>query len=277
MDTFIQAFVISFREGLEAFLVIAILLQFLDKTSNSALKKYVFKWAIVWIVISLIIWLGLANIPSFISDTEISAKIWESVASFVVVILITTFIVWMIKHWNEVKKKIENKASLNLSKKWIFLLTLFMVLREWVEISLFSFAWKYSSMPVIVWILVAVLVVLLLYCSIFNIKLNTMFSITLFYLILQAWFLIWYSIHEGLSAFKEIWLISDNSLIFSKAFDFSNNILNHKEGILWIPLYVTFGWYSKPEWIQFIIQYFYTISFLIYWHIRKPKYNKKSI
>ena len=41
METFVQAFITAFREGLEAFLIIAIMLKFLDKTGNSKLKKSV--------------------------------------------------------------------------------------------------------------------------------------------------------------------------------------------------------------------------------------------
>jgi len=39
MDSFPQALIIAFREGMEAFLIIAILLKFLDKTNNRNLKK----------------------------------------------------------------------------------------------------------------------------------------------------------------------------------------------------------------------------------------------
>jgi len=35
--TFLQGFIVSFREGLEAFLIMVILLKFLDKTNN---KKF---------------------------------------------------------------------------------------------------------------------------------------------------------------------------------------------------------------------------------------------
>jgi len=47
--------------------------------------------------------------------------------------------------------------------------------------------------------------------------------------------------------------------------------LSHKNGSLGIPLHVLFGWYSKPEWIQFIVQYLFTFSMFGYWAL----YNKK--
>lgn len=269
MDTFIQALIISFREGLEAFLIIAILLQFLDKTNNSSFKKYVFKWAIWWILGSLALWLVLFKISSLVGDTDITAKIWESASSFVVVVLITTFIVWMINNWTKIRENIEKKASLNLSKKWIFLISLFMVLREWVEIAIFSFAGKYSIAPVAIGVWLSVVVVFLIFYSILKVRLNTIFSITLVYLILQSWFLIGYGVHEGLSALKEIWILAESNMLYSKAFNLSDTIFYHKEGVLWMPLYVIFGWYSKPEWIQFIIQYFYTFWLLFYWYKRK--------
>ena len=40
----------------------------------------------------------------------------------------------------------------------------------------------------------------------------------------------------------------------------SATVLNHNEGVLGLPLNVLLGWYSKPEWIQFIILYAYTIG-----------------
>ena len=54
METFAPATIMSFREGLEAFLIIAILLKFLDKTDNESLKMSVWKGTSVGIVGSLI-------------------------------------------------------------------------------------------------------------------------------------------------------------------------------------------------------------------------------
>ena len=113
--------------------------------------------------------------------------------------------------------------------------------------------------------------VMLIHYSIVNIKLKTIFNITLAYLILQAGFLIGYSIHEGLSALKNLDVIFVGNPIFMQAFDLSKTILYHKEGIIGAPLYVLFGWYSKPEWIQFIAQYGYSILFFFYWYKKKKK------
>ncbi len=77
------------------------------------------------------------------------------------------------------------------------------------------------------------------------------------------------SIHEGLSAAKSLgWLQAENA-IFSKAFNLSKTIFNHKDGVIGLPLNVILGWYSKPEWIQLILQYSYTFLLFSYWYKRK--------
>lgn len=268
METFTQAVIMAFREGLEAFLIIAVLLKFLDKTNNQDLKKNVWHGTYIGIIISLIFGGLLMWLSSFIGEIETTAELWESISSLIAVALITTFIVWIIQHGSQIKKHIEDKAALNLSGKGLFVLAIFMIAREGVEVSIFAFAGKYATIPILIGILIGVGVVLLIHHSIINVKLKTIFNLTLAYLILQAGLLIGYGIHEGLSALSSLNII-ENSDILTKAFDLSNTSLNHKEGIIGLPLYVLFGWYSKPEWIQFIIQYVYTISFFLYWYNHK--------
>ena len=272
MDAFIQALIMAFREGLEAFLIIAILIKYLDKTQNKNLKKHVWHGMFWGIIASLLIGLALFLLTLFIGSVDSTAKIWESLASIIAVILITTFIVWMIKHGSQMRKHIEGKAALNLTTKGIFLISMFMVLREGAEIAVFSFAGKYHFIPVILGLLLSVILVILIFYSIVNIKIKTIFKITLIYLILQAGFLLGYGIHEGLSASKG--LINPESLIYNKAFDLSGTIMNHKSGSLGIPLYVSLGWYSKPEWVQFIVQYTYTFLLLGFWYLHKKKHFK---
>jgi len=48
-----------------------------------------------------------------------------------------------------------------------------------------------------------------------------------------------------------------------KAYNLSKTIFYHKEGIFGLPLYVLFGWHFEPEWMQFLIQYIYSISIFI--------------
>lgn len=276
MEMFVPALIVAFREGLEAFLIIAIIFKFLDKTDNNNLRKHVWQGMSAGVLASLILGILLMWVSSFIGGTDATAKLWESAASLIAVVLITFFIIWMIKHGNQIKHHIENKAVMNLTKKGIFLIAFIMVAREGAEIAIFSFAGKYSILPVLVGLILSIGLVLLIYYSLVKIKLKTIFAITLAYLILQAGFLTGYSIHEGLSASKSLGIIDQTNPVFTKAFDLSETALYHKEGVIGLPFYVIFGWYSKPEWIQFIIQYSYTLLLFGYWYSRKAIRHKHS-
>jgi high-affinity iron transporter len=140
-----------------------------------------------------------------------------------------------------------------------------MIGREGAEIAIFSFTGKYTLPSISAGIAIALVAALLIYFSLVKVNLKVLFSITLIYLILQAGFLLGYGIHEGLSALKALGKLPEDSILLAKAFNLSKTALNHKEGVIGLPLYVLFGWYSKPEWIQFITQYAYTIGIFALW------------
>lgn len=274
MDTFLPGIMMGFREGLEAFLIIAMILRYLSKINQPAYKKHVWQGVFVGVLLSLILGLGLIMLSDTIVRTNRFAKIWESVASLIALLLITTFIVWMINHGRNMAVYIENQVAYNLSKWGIFLVSLMMISREGVEIAIFTFAGRYTFRSVSLGILGSLILTILIFYSLVKVDLKTIFNITLAYLMLQAGFLLGYGIHEGLSAMKDIGYISKDNFILIKVFNLSKTIFYHKEGILGLPLYVLFGWHSEPEWIQFLTQYIYTISMFIYWYFKK---NKRKI
>jgi len=276
MNTIIQGVIMAFREGLEAFLVIVILLKFLEKTENETYKKNVWYGLVFGILLSLLFGALLGGVSSLTGGMDTTAKLWESMASFIAVVFIITFIIWMINHGVKMKQHIEGQAAMRLSKQGIFFLALFMVLREGVEIALFQFAGRYSIASIALGLFLAIILVVLIYFSLVKVKLQTIFNITLAYLILQAGFLLGYSIHEGLMAAKELGMLAVGSPILLKAFDLSKTILSHNDGVLGLPLYVTIGWYSKPEWIQFLLQYGLTGFLFLYWY-GKNKKRKQSV
>jgi len=271
MDKFLPGIIMGFREGLEAFLIIAMILRYLSKINQSAYKKHVWQGVFVGILLSLILGSGLNVLSDTIGGTQQFAKIWESIASLIALLLITTFIVWMINHGRNMAVYVENQVAHNLSKWGIFLISLMMISREGAEIAIFTFAGKYTFISISLGILGSLIFTILIFYSLVKVNLKTIFNITLAYLILQAGFLLGYGIHEGLSAMKDIGYISKDNFILIKVFNLSKTIFYHKEGILGLPLYVLFGWHSEPEWIQFITQYIYTTSMFTYWYFKKTK------
>lgn len=271
MDTFIPGLIMGFREGLEAFLIVTIILKYLTQIKKNDHKKFVYNGALVGIMASFIIGGILFAVSSAIQKTEEIAKIWESGASIVALIFVTTFIIWMIKHGSNMVSEVQSQVKQSLSKAGLFSVAFIMVTREGAEIAIFTFAGQYTLASIGLGIALALFLSVLIFKSMVKINLRILFNITLVYLILQAGFLLGYAVHEGLSALKALAVISGDHIIFTKAFDLSGTVLNHKEGVLGIPMYVAFGWYSKPEWIQFILHYGYIIGMAMVWKRLRKK------
>lgn len=255
----------GFREGLEAFLIIGIILRVLDARQDFHLKPYVWKGAFIGVSASLVLGWILFRVGSSLNQVDGFGKLWEAGASLVAMALVTTFIIWMIQHGEQMASHVKLSVEGNLGSLSLLLLSAVMVAREGAEIAIFSFAGEYSMLGISLGIASALLLTVLVFRSMVRVSLSAILQITLLYLVLQAGYLIGYGIHEGLSGLKEFAVLSKDSMLFSKAFDVSKTVLNHKEGIVGLPLNVFVGWYSKPEWIQFITQYAYTSLILAYW------------
>ena len=265
MDQLVPSLLMGFREGLEAFLLIVIILQYLTRSDNHRLKKKVIQGVFAGLFASVVLGLLLNELSGSLDESTKLAKIWESAASFVALSLVTLFIMWMIKHGGNMVKQVQDDVDNNLSAMGLFFISFVVIAREGTEIAIFSFAGKYPYGYVLGGVLIALVFAVLVHRSLVRVNLGLLFKITLAYLILQAGFLVGYSIHEGLSALKAYGQLSSDSVLFTKAFNVSKTVLSHKDGFIGIPLHVLFGWYSKPEVVQFVVQYAYTIVMLLAW------------
>lgn len=275
MSNFVPGLVIGFREGLEAFLIVAIMLRYLRKAKKHEYQKNVWYGVGIGVILSLLIGLVLYLISSRLNQVDAVAKLWESGASFFALILVTTFIIWMIKNGSNMTSDIENKMKVNLSTGGITLLAFAMVAREGVEIAIFTYAGSFSLTAILTGLLLSLVLTVLVFYSLVKVNLRTIFNVTMIYLILQAGFLFGYGIHEGLSAMKSLGYLAESNVLFTKLFDLSGTVLNHKTGFLGVPLYALIGWYSKPEIIQFVIQYGYTIT-MLWLYVRELKKNQRK-
>lgn len=276
MNQLLPSALMGFREGLEAFLLIAIILQYLTKTGQTQLKSRVFQGTIVGLVASLILGMLLNELSESIGGVSALTKVWESTASFVALTLVTLFIIWMIRHGSDMAKHIQGEVANNLSPIGVFFICFVVIAREGTEIAIFSFAGKYPAEYVAIGLGLALALTILISRSLIRINLSLLFKITLAYLILQAGFLLGYAVHEGLSSLKAYDVLSADSALFTKAYDASKNILSHKDGIIGIPLHILFGWYSKPEVMQFSIQYLYTLLVFYSWHLHNKRLQESS-
>ena len=261
--------ILGLREGLEAFLIIGVMMKYLDKIGRSDLKGPVKLGMGIGIGGSFVVGLVLWGAVKLLEGTgDIAGKLWESAASLAGIALLTTFIFWMMKHGRTMTKDVQKQVDARISKLGITTLAVVIVLREGVEISLFAFSSVSQQayvMGIVVGLVVSAVVAYLVFLSLVRIPLGVIFSVTLGYLILQAGYLLGYSVHEFLSAMKGLGSISSSSLIYIRAFSFADTVLDHKTGAVGIPLNVLVGWYSRPEWIQLVLHYGYVVVMLILW------------
>jgi high-affinity iron transporter len=261
--------ILGFREGLEAFLVIGIMSRFLDKMGRKDLTRSVRTGMVAGLVGSVGIGVALWGISLAVGGGGSTVgKIWESVASLAGLLLLSTFIYWMMKHGKTVVKEVQNQVDSNLNKWGVLGLSAVVVLREGAEIALFAFSSVNQQsyvLGILAGVVVAAVLAYLISKSLLRVNLSVLFSVTLGYLVLQAGYLLGYAVHELLSALNASGAIASDSVVLLKPFNFGNTLLDHKTGGIGIALNVLVGWYSRPEWLPFVLHYGYVALMLGLW------------
>jgi high-affinity iron transporter len=130
----LQAFVITLREGLEAFLIIAISLAYLRKSGRRELIP-----AVHWgIALSVVLSIGAA----YLFQQASNQALWEGVLAIVAAVSVASLTVHMWRTAKKIKSEIEGHLRESAEKTgaaaWmgVFLFTLLMISREGMETAL---------------------------------------------------------------------------------------------------------------------------------------------
>jgi high-affinity iron transporter len=140
----LQAFVITLREGLEAFLIVAISLAYLKKTQRGELLPAV-HWGIVASV-ALSIGAGL------LLARARNQSLWEGVLGITAAFLVATMTIHMWRAGRTMKRDIEGRLAAESSGKTgaaafagVFAFTLLMITREGMETAMLVNALLFSA------------------------------------------------------------------------------------------------------------------------------------
>jgi len=197
----LSALLIALREGVEAALVVGIVLVYLDRTGRGALTRYV--WAGVALAVA-----SSLGVSAVLEHWKISQEGFEGLLLLLAALLVVTMIVWMNRVARHLKKNIEQRvegyaqkaslaAGLGLAT-FVFL----MVLREGAELALILRAVELSSRGISTWIgtalglAVALAVGLFFFQGTLGIPLGRFFSATSTILIVVAFQLALTGVHE---------------------------------------------------------------------------------
>lgn len=147
----ISSFLIALREGVEAALVVGIVLVYLQRTGRSRLVRF------VWSGVGLAAALSLAAAIA-LDRWKISEDGFEGLLLLLAAVFVVTMIVWMNRMARHLRKEIERRVASFAGKSdlaaglglgtFVFL----MVLREGAELALILRAVELSSEGVAVWI-----------------------------------------------------------------------------------------------------------------------------
>lgn len=129
-----ETLTITLREGIEAALVIGIILAYLGKTSKQALKKYVYAGIIVAVAASIATAVAIQMLLAEWSE------FMEGLMFFIAAFFLGTMLVWMHRTSKHIRQDVEQGVE-SAFNKWqalgVLALTFFMIYREGAEIVLF--------------------------------------------------------------------------------------------------------------------------------------------
>jgi high-affinity iron transporter len=255
----LASFLLSLREGIEAALIISIVLGALRKMHRMELVPAVWYGMVSAVLVSLAGGVLLTALGLSLEGT--AEQIFEGVAMILAAGILTWMIFWMNRQARHIKSDLESgvhKAAFEGGKRGLFALAFLAVVREGIELALFLTATTFATdaqSTVLGALLGLVLAILLgwgLFASTIRLDLRRFFQVTGFLLILFAAGLVAHGVHE----FNEVGLIPS---VIEHVWDI-NPILN-EDATLGSMLKALFGYNGNPSLTEVFayIAYFVTI------------------
>jgi high-affinity iron transporter len=198
----ISSFVITFREALEAALIIGILAAYLKKVDRSDLNKYLWIGTGVAILTSLIVAVLFTTVYGGLEGR--AEEIFEGVATLSAAAVLTYMIFWMTKHSHELKGELHEKMDTAISKGEVYgiaTVAFLSVFREGVETVLFLGATAITSpgdtiLGALLGIGIVLVITYFMFEGIYLLDIKKFFKYTSIILLVFAAGLTAYGVHE---------------------------------------------------------------------------------
>jgi len=256
---------LAFREGLEATLVVVIMLIYLRKTNQRKYNRYVYLGAILAIISSLIFAVIFSVI--FGGFSGILETLFEGFTFIISGIFIVTLILWVSKEGPRMRAHLEEKVEESIDAQKVFsisILTFVIIIREGIELvllltgttSIGSITQSASILGALIGLGLSVFIGFLTFYGIRTINLSKFFKITNIILILFAAGLITYGIHELIEAgvvspiIQEVWNIKH---ILPESFPDGNLATPEWLEIVGSLLKALFGYNANPSLLEIIV------------------------
>jgi high-affinity iron transporter len=265
----LASFLLSLREGIEAALILGIVLGALRKLNRSHMAPAVWYGALTAVLVSLVT--GVLLTAFGLSLEGRAEEIFEGVAMLLAAGVLTWMIFWMNRQARSIKGELEmgvNQATSTGGTRPLFSLAFLAVVREGIELALFLTAATFASDPrstilgSLLGLGAAILLGWGLFASTLRLDLRRFFQVTGFLLILFAAGLVAHGVHE----FNEVgWIPS----IVEHVWDV--NPLLDENSTFGLMLKALFGYNGNPSLTEVLsyLAYFVLISLSLR-SIRRP-------
>lgn len=256
----LASFLLAFREGLEAALLISVLIGALKKMDRTKYQSSVWYGAAIAFVLSIAIGYGMNLLgASFEGRAE---EIFEGVAMILAAIILTWVILWMQKQAQQKKSQLETgvqEAVIKDSRWALFSIAFLAVIREGVELSFFltAAAVETDSSQILIGAILGLVTValgsILLFKSLIKLNISAFFRVTSVILILFAAGLVAHGVHE----FNEVGYIPS---VIENIWDM-NHIIDEKSTVGQF-LKTLIGYNGNPSLTEVIA---YVLYYVILW------------
>lgn len=262
-------YLITFREVLEAAFIIAIMLSYLIRTHRNKLVRYV--WYGVYLAILTSLSLGAFIWFIYGTLTETSRLLFEALAAFLAVIVLSSMIYWMAIKGKYIRQEIEKHIEIVTTKGTIIGLISFafiIVFREGFESILFLTPFLLDdAIPTFIGMIAGMIAAFILSYSIFiagmRINLRNFFYLTSILLILLAGGLAGYGVHELLEYYEKTGVHTGWLAEPAYSLNIPEDSLLHHKGIIGSIFAVMFGYSISPEWVRIIVHLIYLAIMLL--------------
>ena len=281
-ETLFPSFLITFREALEAALIVTIMITYLRKIGKEDLTKYSYLGAGAAVIASLIVGVGLQVFYGGLG--KVASELFEGVASLTAVAVLTYMIFWMTKHSKEIKGELQGKIDQAVTQNELYgisALAFVAVAREGLETVLFLAAtFVQDSAGTIAGLILGIAVVLALSVALMkgtvNLEIGKFFKVTSILLLVFGAGLAGYGVHELIEAGEhsgmEFGWLGDKPFNINPPVnpDGSYPVL-HEKGILGSILKALVGYDGDPEWLRIIVYlgYWLVVGSYVYNHYKE--------
>ena len=264
VDLIIPIF-LGFREGLEAALVVVIILLYLKKTNQRYYNRYVSLGILLAIISSIIF--AIIFMALFGGFSGILEEIFEGITFIISGIFVVSLVLWIGIEGPKLEESLEERIETSINKEKVFsisLLTYTIILREGIElVLLLTGATSIGNLnPVLVivgsliGVGIATIIAALTYFGVKTINLSKFFKITNIILIIFAAGLITYGLHELIEAgvidplIEEVW---DLRLILPEEYPDGNPSTPEWLELVGSLLKALIGYNANPSLLEVII------------------------